>query len=81
MAAKLTLKDIEEMDCDFLTPAVVGEALGCNPHSIRIAARTHPEYLCFPVIVLGSRTKIPRKAFLNAINGGGKAFIGQEAIT
>ena len=51
-------------DTPMLTPAQVAPVLGCNPQDIRVAARQAPELLGFPVAVIGSRTKIPRAAFL-----------------
>jgi hypothetical protein len=60
----MTLEEIRKSDKVWLTPSDVAEVLGCDPHSIRIQAHTAPERLGFPVCVVGSRTKIPRKPFL-----------------
>lgn len=59
-----TLEDIAAMDKNTITPDVASDILECNPQWIRIAARTAPERLGFPVICLGSRVKIPRVPFL-----------------
>ena len=65
----MTLNDIREMDRAALTPDIVAKVLQCDPHWIRLAARQRPELLGFPVIVLGSRTKIPREAFIRFMEG------------
>lgn len=49
---------------EFFVPADLGEVLGCNPHNIRVQAREAPELLQFPVIVIGTRTRIPARPFL-----------------
>lgn len=66
----MTLEDIKEMDCSTITPAVAASVLGCNPHSIRVAAHTEPQSLGFPVVVMQSRTRIPRIPFINFLEGG-----------
>ncbi len=54
-----TLEDIAAMDKNTITPDVASDILECNPQWIRIAARTAPERLGFPVICLeaGSRSR------------------------
>ena len=63
------LNDIEALKNDFLTPAQAAPALGCDPNTIRIAARRAPEKLGFPVVVMGRRVKIPKEAFLRFMRG------------
>lgn len=65
----MTLDDIRKIDREFLIPAQVAEVLGCDPQDIRVAARMAPERLGFPVCVVGSRTKIPRRAFIAWMEG------------
>lgn len=60
----MTISEIKASDKIFLTPAEIAEVLGTNPQAIRIQARVMPEALGFPVSVIGSRVKIPRKPFL-----------------
>ena len=60
----MTLKDMMKSDRPFLTPAEVAPVLECAPHAIRLAARSAPEGLGFPVICIGSRVKIPRLPFV-----------------
>lgn len=64
-----TLKDIEAMTAEKLTPQQVADVIGANAQAIRIQARDNPERLGFPVIVVGHRVKIPRQAFLNFMRG------------
>ena len=65
----MTLDDIKTMDKEFLVPAEAAKILGCDPHYIRVAARQCPGALGFPVICLGNRTKIPRRAFVRYMEG------------
>jgi len=65
----MTLNDLKRMDCDILTPAIVAEIIGCDPQVIRITAKKNPDSLGFPVIRHGTRTKIPRLAFIRFMEG------------
>ena len=67
----MTLDEIRASDKTMLTPCDIATVLCCDPQLIRLQAREQPERLGFPVIVMGSRVKIPRKPFL--------AFVGEEA--
>ena len=60
----MTLDDLKRVDRDWLLAREVAPILGTDPHSVRVAARLAPERLGFPVIVLGSRVRIPRVPFL-----------------
>ena len=60
----MTLDDLRKMDATNLTPAQAAAVLGVNPHSIRIQAQNDPGKLGFPVIVVQSRTLIPRLPFI-----------------
>ena len=66
----MTLEEIKASDAVFLTPAEISPVLGCHTQFIREMARAKPELLGFPVCVIGTRTRIPRKPFL--------AFIGEQ---
>ena len=66
----MTLDEIRASDKTVLTPAEVAPVLGCDPQDIRVQARMAPERLGFNVIVVGTRIKIPRLAFLNYMTGG-----------
>ncbi len=65
----MTLQEIKNMNSDFITPAIVGKVLQCEPQLIRVQARSNPELLGFPVVVVGRSTKIPRKAFIRFMEG------------
>ena len=69
----LTLNDIRAMDQETITPAVAAQVIGCDPNYIRVAARQAPHLLGFPIIRIGSRTKIPRMAFIRYMEGGSNA--------
>ena len=69
----MTLNEIKASEAIMLKPADVADVLGCDPHSIRVQAHEYPESLGFPVVVIGNRTLIPRKAFLK--------FLGEEETT
>ena len=66
----MTLEEIKRSTKTMLTPADVAGVLGSDPQTIRVTARLAPERLGFPVCRVGSRTKIPREAFLRWIGGG-----------
>ena len=65
----MTLDEIRASDKPYLIPSDVAGVLGCDPHAIRLAARDCPEKLGFPVIVIKSRTRIPRLPFLRFMEG------------
>lgn len=65
----LTLKDIKQMEKDVITPAEAAQVVGCDPQLIRLEAREKPENLGFPVIIVRSRIKIPRMAFIKYMEG------------
>lgn len=60
----MTLDEIRNSTKDVLTPADIAEVLGCDAQDIRIQARTAPEKLGFPVVVIKSRVKVPKVPFL-----------------
>ena len=65
----MTLRDIEQMDSEFLIPEQVAAVLGCNAYAINVQVRDNPAALGFPTIKLGSRVKIPRLAFIRFMKG------------
>lgn len=66
----MTLDDVKRMNSDTITPAIAAQVLGCNPQWIRVAARQDKSLLGFPVVIVRSRTKIPRLAFIRFMEGG-----------
>ena len=61
---KLTLQDIRESEKEMLTPADVSHVLRCDSYTITLQAKADPKKLGFPVIVMGSRVRIPKAGFL-----------------
>lgn len=66
----MTLHDLETLTANFLTAAQIAPILGTDPNLIRYQAHNAPQKLGFPVVVIGTRVKIPRMAFLNFMKGG-----------
>ena len=60
-----TLEDIEKLDKTMLIATDIAAYLECDDGLIRIQAQSEPEKLGFPVIVMGSRVKIPKEGFIN----------------
>ena len=65
----MTLEELEKLTDETITPAVAAEVLKCDPQWIRVAARQDKSLLGFPVIVMRSRVKIPRLAFIKFMKG------------
>lgn len=63
----MTLEELQISTEIFVTPADVAPILKCDPQCIRKQAQTNPSQLGFPVIVQGSRIRIPRIPFLRYI--------------
>jgi len=68
----MTLDEIRASTAAFLRPVDVAPVIRCDPQYIRDVARQNPDKLGFPVTVMGTRTRIPRLAFL--------AFLGEPVI-
>ena len=64
MESEQAINRISGMTCPFITPAQAVPVIGCSPQAIRIMAREKPAALGFPVVVIGTRTRIPRVPFL-----------------
>ena len=65
----MKLADIEKIDKEFLIPSDVAKCIGCNQYLINVQARENPALLGFPVIVIGSRVKIPKEGFIRFCRG------------
>ena len=65
----MNLDNLKRIDREWLLACEVAPVLGTDPHSIRVAARLAPERLGFPVCIIGSRVKIPRKPFIQYWEG------------
>lgn len=66
----MTINEIMASEKVFLIPKDIAPVLGCDPYNISLMARDCPEQLGFPVVRIGTRTKIPRIPFLR--------FLGYE---
>ena len=60
----MKLSDIAGMGKEFLTAADIAPVLGVNPQDIRSQAQLNADKLGFPVIVTGSRVRIPKEGFI-----------------
>ena len=65
----MTLEELKKLDKDVITPAEAAQVLQCDPHWIRVAAHQNKSLLGLPVIILNSRVKIPRLAFIKYMEG------------
>ena len=60
----MTRAEIESIERPYLTPEQVARIIHGDAHAIRLQARRKPELLGFPATVIGTRTKIPKQAFI-----------------
>lgn len=65
----MTLDELKAMDRETITPAIAAQVLGCDPHWIRVTAHQNRAMLGFPVVILNTRVKIPRLAFIRFMEG------------
>lgn len=65
----MTIDDIRMSSHIYLTAADIAPILRCDPHSIRAQAHRDPSALGYPVIVTGHRVRIPRKPFIQYLEG------------
>ena len=70
----MTLDSIERDAREFLIPKDIAPILGCSPYSITLQVRQDKERgvnsFPFPTVLIGTRVKIPRRAFLRVMKGG-----------
>ena len=66
----ITIQDLKKMTKPMITPNEAAQIIGCDPHFIRLQARVDPGKLGFPVVVLNTRTKIPRLPFIRFVEEG-----------
>lgn len=66
-----TLQEIRECGKEFLVPEDIKGVLRCDGQTINLQAQADPSKLGFPVIVMGSRVRIPTAAFLRFCEGAG----------
>lgn len=67
----MTLEEIRACNKNMLTPGDIAEVIGSDKYSISVQVKKDKETgknsFPFPTIRIGSRTKIPRLAFLEAM--------------
>ncbi len=66
----MTLEEMRKSAKTMLTPSDISEVLQCNPQSIRMQAKSNPSRLGFPVVVIGTRVRIPKGPFLQFVGEG-----------
>lgn len=60
----MTISEIRNSDRNYLTPTDIAPIMEMNPQTVRMLARSADKALPFPVLVCGTRTKIPRGDFV-----------------
>lgn len=69
----MTLDEIRASDKEMLTPADIAAVLGCEPYAINVQAaqdiKDGVNSLGFAFCKIGNRVKIPRRAFINFMEG------------
>ena len=63
------LARIEALDKSMLVPTDVCKYLNCSAYSINVATRDGKNPFPFPIIRMGSRVRIPKMPFVNAMRG------------
>lgn len=69
----MTMEQIRASDKAYLVPTDICGILGCSSYTINLQVKqdksTGINSFPFPTILIGSRVKIPRVAFLKAMEG------------
>jgi len=73
---KTSLEEIEKLDKTMLLATDVAPYLECDDGLIRLQAQQEPEKLGFPVIVMGTRVKIPKEGFIHYCRYGRMIYNG-----
>lgn len=66
----MTWNELLASEKPFVLAQDVAQIIGTSEHAIRVQARDDPGSLGFPVTRIGSRTYIPRPAFIRFVEGG-----------
>lgn len=69
-AAVKTLEDLEALPGEWLTCKQIAPILGAKEANIHMQAMDEPHMLGFPVIIIKSRVKIPRRPFIKFMREG-----------
>ena len=65
----MTIEELKSYDKDFVFADDIKSIVGIDPANIRKQAHENPSKLGFPVMVCGTKVRIPRKAFIKFIEG------------
>lgn len=69
----MTLQQIMDSTKEMLTPKDVAEVLGCDPYTINVQVKQDiaegVNSFGFPISKIGTRVRIPRRAFLRFVLG------------
>ena len=71
----MTIEEVLASDRPMIRPVDVAPIIGCDPQWVRDTAKQNPQALGFPVLVVGTRTKIPRIPFLQFLGYSAEASI------
>ena len=66
----MTWNELLASEKPFVLAQDVDQIIGTSEHAIRVQARDDPGSLGFPVTRIGSRTYIPRPAFIRFVEEG-----------
>lgn len=70
----MTIEDVEKIDREFLIPKEIAPILGCSAFNINLQAKYDRENgvssFPFPVILIGTRVRIPKRAFVEVMKHG-----------
>lgn len=64
-----SIEEVEALGCEYLTCMQVAQILGASQQKLHKQAIECPEKLGFPSIVIGSRVRFPRRAFISFMKG------------
>ena len=64
-----TISDLESIPRDYLKVSEVCSVIHTKPETFRGQAHQAPQKIGFPVIVIGSRIKIPKIPFIKFMRG------------
>ena len=74
----MTLDDLERLDREFLIPKDIAPILGVFQYSINLQVKEDKKNgtnsFPFPTILIGSRVKIPKRAFIEAMKHGSNDY-------
>lgn len=69
-----SLNDLEKIEREFLIPKDIAPILGVDPYNINVQAKQDVargvNSLGFPVIIIGTRVKIPKMPFIRFMREG-----------